>query len=757
MPGFPRITRFTTFTRFRFIVAVVAMLSAASAFADAGSTISGTVIDPDGAAVARAEVLVIARGAVIARAITDSSGAFSANDLPADTYELQVVREGFRAEAPVIALASGEARSVSVKLRISAVTEAIVVSASHVDQPLSKTPASVALIDAKDLALHQDATVAEALGRVPGLTVARTGTAGAVTSLFPRGGESDYTLVVIDGVPLNAFGGSYDFADLTTGDVERIEVVRGPQSARWGGGAIGGVVDVITTPESRTMGTALVEGGSHGSWRAGGRGSIASGAWTFGFGGDATRSDGLDGELARNGQVISNDDWWADNASLTSKYASSTTSVQGVARFARNERGYPGPYGSDPAGTYTGIDTVSRGIDRRVLAGGSFARTTGTTRWSGYGSWMRLSSDFASPYGPSNSGTRRANAGGRVDLRVTRLVGATLGGEWLDERANSTYITGLSFNPIPVRRSVAAAFGEARFDGGPWFVTAGARVERIARASLEANPDPFSPRPLLPADVVVAVTPRVSAAYFLRPATDAGWTRLRASAGLGIRPPDAFELAFTDNAALKPERSRSVEAGLEHALAGGRVVAEGTVFLNRYDDLIVTVGRSLANASQYQSDNISNARSRGIELLVNTRMPRGLRASVAYTFLATEILAVDRLGIAPPPFAVGDPLVRRPRHQAWVDLSWTGARGSAFAELGARARTLDIEPTFGAFGGLFENPGYEVVNVGGSVSIAGPLEAYARVTNLANRQYEEVLGFPALGRSVVAGIRIADR
>ena len=94
------------------------------------------------------------------------------------------------------------------------------------------------------MADRQFVTVADALRLVPGMTIAPTGGLGSVTSLFPRGGESDYTLVLVDGVKLNSFGGGFDFGHLTTFGLRQVEVVRGPQSAVFGSDAIGGVVQL---------------------------------------------------------------------------------------------------------------------------------------------------------------------------------------------------------------------------------------------------------------------------------------------------------------------------------------------------------------------------------------------------------------------------------------------------------------------------------------------------------------------------------
>ncbi len=234
-------------------------------------------------------------------------------------------------------------------------------------------------------------------------------------------------------------------------------------------------------------------------------------------------------------------------------------------------------------------------------------------------------------------------------------------------------------------------------------------------------------------------------------------TRLRAAAGTGIRPPDAFEIAFTDNPGLKPERSLSVEAGITQTLAGGAVQADATWFHNTYDDLIVSVGR-LNSTSRYTTDNIANARARGAELALAWRPAAALSARATYTFLDTEVLAVDgAAGQAPPPFRVGDRLLRRPRHQGSVDVAWSHGRLQGFATAALRGTTLDVEPNFGTFGGLFENDGHAVVTTGAAVTLAPYLTVYGRIANVFGDNYEDVFGYPALGRTAYVGFRVAAR
>ncbi len=303
-------------------------------------------------------------------------------------------------------------------------------------------------------------------------------------------------------------------------------------------------------------------------------------------------------------------------------------------------------------------------------------------------------------------------------------------------------------------------FGEARWNPGDRLtVTAGLRGERINRDALPGDPNPYAPRPDFPADTVTSINPKVAAAWLVSstsPASGArAWTRLRGAVGTGIRPPDAFEIAFTDNPGLKPERSESYEGGVTQALAGGAVQLDATVFVNNYSDLIIAVGRAFAGVSRYQTDNISNARARGAELSAAWSARGGVTLRGAYTFLDTEILAVTGAATAPSPYSVGDPLLRRPRHQGSLDAGWSRKQTSAYVQLQLRGETLDAEPTYGPSGGLYTNPGYAVANLGGSWRPVHAVEVFGRVLNLFDRQYEEVLGYPAMGRTAYVGARFA--
>jgi outer membrane receptor protein involved in Fe transport len=427
--------------------------------------------------------------------------------------------------------------------------------------------------------------------------------------------------------------------------------------------------------------------------------------------------------------------------------------------YIDDERGFPGPFGSDPGGTFSGIDTVSRGSNHRLFAGISGAIPAGSrVRLNGQLAFTRIDGESVSPFGDSENGSRRTGGRVQADVSFHPSLQGSFGAEMQGERARSTFITAAQGREVPVDRTLAGFFGEVRWNRqSHLFVTAGVRAERIARDALPGN---GSSRPDFDEDVVNSVNPKIGVAWFVRSANDGTYTKLRASAGTGIRPPDGFEIAFTDNPGLEPERSRTVEGGIDQSLAGGRASIEATVFYNRYEDLIVTVG-SFQQSSRYQSDNISNARAHGVELSGTVRarttwgVPIDFNLRVAVTLLDTEILAVDGSSDAPPPFTPGDRLLRRPSRQLATELTVTAGRFSGFLTAGGRNETTDVDPSFGTFGGLFEAPGYAVVHTGAAWRVGRNVELLGRITNLFDRTYEEALGFPALGRSAIAGFRLA--
>jgi vitamin B12 transporter len=735
----------------------VAVISASAQSA----ALSGRVVDPDGRAVANAEVFVSGSSAAPLRARTDADGRFDLPNLASGRYTVVASAPGLVSDAQAIDVTSAPA-TLDIALHLSALNETLVVSAAQIDQPLSRTPDSVTVIPGREIEAKQQFTLSSALRSVPGLTLQQNGGPGTVTSLFSRGGESDYTLVLVDGIRANSFGGGLDLSQVPMQDVERIEVLRGSQSALYGSDAIGGVIQIITRSGGKPSAQAQIEAGSREMRRAAAAttGEVNGVRWQAGV--NYFEDAGFTGAAA-NGQTVSNDDAQETQASgsLGWRHAAAGSDLQASLQYVDSDRGSPGAFGSDPAGRFGGVDTVSRGTTRRV---GGAARWV--QPWFGAASRVRQrvefdASDydltFKSQFGESEGNTQRQHARVQTDVAASAAFGFSGGLEWLDESGSSTFITAGSAAMLPVERSVLGVFGEGRWNpSARATLTAGLRGERITRDALPGDPLAFTPRPDFPEETLTSVNPKVAGSFLVAggPA-ESRWTRVRGSFGTGIRPPDAFEIAFTDNSGLKPERSKSGEFGVTHTMASGAVQIDGTAFFNAYRDLIISVGRTFAGSSRYRTDNISNARARGAELAAAWRVSTGVDIRGNYTFLDSEILAVNGASIAQAPYQVGDALLRRPRHSGSIDASWSHAYLSAFTQIQIRGEALDAEPAFGPTGGLYMNPGYTVVNLGGAWRPVKAVEIFARALNLFDRDYEEVLGYPAPGRTAYVGARFA--
>ena len=723
----------------------------------ASGELTGRVTDPDGRAVVNAEVLIYGTIAAPLRTRTASDGTFAATALPTGRYYVIASAPGLVSDPVAVEVSEAGPASVEISLRVSAITETLVVSAAQIDQPLSRTPDSITVIRGAEIDARQQFTLGAALRSVPGLALQQSGGPGTLTSLFTRGGESDYTLVLVDGVRVNAFGGGLDLSQVPLQNVDRIEVVRGPQSALYGSDAIAGVINVVTRTGGGPSAQAQVEGGSRSMLRgaASTTGEARGVRWQFGA--QHMQDDGYTG-TAGDGETVANDDAEQSEVSgaLGWRHATSGADLLGNLQYVDTDRGSPGPFGSDPMGRYEGVDRIARSLTSRIGGGARWVQP-----WFGPSSRVRQRVEFdradydltfRSRFGESAGTTTRSHARVQTDVAASAAFGASGGIDWLGESGGSTFITaGSAGDEIPVDRSVLGFFAEGRWNAGDRAsLSAGVRVDRIARSALAGDPLAFQPRPAFPEEVLTSVNPKFAGSVLLREAT-----RVHGAFGTGIRPPDAFEIAFTDNSGLKPERSQSAEFGVSQLLARGIVHLDATAFFNDYSDLIIAVGRTFSGSSRYRTDNISNARARGAELSAAWRPAPAFDLRGSYTFLDSEIRAVNGSSSAPAPYAVGDPLLRRPRHSGTFDATWTALTATAFLQLQARGDTLDADPSFGPAGGLFVNPGHTVVNAGAAWKPVKQLELFARLLNLFDEQYEEVLGYPAPGRTAYVGARVA--
>jgi outer membrane receptor protein involved in Fe transport len=742
-----------TFAGFMLTLAVAVGVPAA--FGQA-SSIHGTVLDPQGRPVAEARVTLLSPLGEVVERKTGADGTYRFESLDRGAYKLSAQAQGFSETVLDLTVHEDRDEPLDLHLKLKAVTEQVVVSAALGGELAPQVGSSVSVLSAQEMQDRGNQTVFDALRAIPGVSVAQSGARGGVTSVFVRGGESDYNLVQIDGIPLNEFGGAFDFAPLTTDGVERVEVTRSPESALYGNNAVSSVVDIVTrSGDGPPHVSMLAEGGNFNTWRVGvGASGLTRGlSWAL----DVSRLD--------SGGPVPNSSYQDQSAIVSLSYPS-TGQRQFTFHFFgnANDAGAPGAYGSDPDHLFTGIDTYSR--DKQNLFGYGFSYAEQfSPRFRQVTTIDASTNDyyFRSVYGDSYSNNFRGVFNTRSEILVSKSDFLVGGFEYNREQIEDTYIADAGNNPFVLPRTTFAYFLENRWTptSSRWSLTAGVRADDIRTAALP--PDAYGERPAIPASAIIQVNPHLSFAWLAHGGSASGSgfgaTRLHASFGTGIRAPSGFELAFTNNPVLKPERSLSFDAGIDQHLAGERLVLSATYFYNRFKDEIEVLGGSLSNLSTYTTANLGNARAQGVELSLRVQPAPSLRFEAGYTFMPTTILALDGSNAVLAPFEVGQPLIRRPRNSGYYTASWSHRRVTLSNSGYWRGQVLDLEPNDGTYACelglpcLFKNKGYVRLDGGFSYRAYGGLELYGQIYNLLDRHYEEVLGFPALPLNFMAGIR----
>jgi outer membrane cobalamin receptor len=718
------------------------------------ATIQGKVFDPEGRVVSRVRVNLLSGLTPIEDRDTDADGQYRFEGLLGGTYTLVANLSGFSTLSTDVLLQAGEDRSVDLHLQISAVEEHVVVSASPGGALATQVGSSVSVVTRQDIEDQGAQNVYEVLRELPGVEVSQTGRHGGATSVFIRGGNSNYNLVMIDGIEVNQFGGDFDFASLGVDGVDHVEVARGPQSALYGSNAVAGVINIVSQRgEGPPHFTFLAEGGSFTTRRFAGGGSGLTHGFSWAF--NLSRLD--------SGGVVQNDNYRNQSAYVSLGY-SRTPKREFMFHFFgnANDAGAPGPYGSDPDHLFFGLDTVSRDKQNLFAYQASYSEQfTSRLRQVFTLSVAPDRSFFHSAFGDSFLKNLRVVAATHGELMVSPKDSFIYGFEYNHEQIQDTFITNANANPFVLPRATYAYFAENRWSPVKHFIlTTGLRVDDIRTDALPA--DPSSGRPFLPQASVAKVNPRITTAYILRESSTTDWlgaTRLHGSFGTGIRAPNGFDLAFTNNPGLKPEKSISFDAGVEQRFLNDRAVFDVTYFYNRYKDQIVVLGGNLRNLSTFTSANLANSRGLGLETSLRLRPVRSVDLSAQYTWLDSSILALDGSTLVNSPFAVGQPLLRRPRESASYNVTWRRQRLMINTNAFIRGAVFDVEPNDGTFACslglpcLFRNKGYVLANIGFSYDLPRGLEIYGRLNNFLNQKYEEALGFPALHLNFLTGVK----
>ena len=571
--------------------------------------------------------------------------------------------------------------------------DTVVVSASLDEEERDDVPASVTVIQADEIEARQADTLSEAIATVPGLAVMQSGSPGQQTSLFTRGAESEQTLLLWNGIPLNDpfFGGAnWQFVPLD--GVARVEVARGPFSALYGSNAMGGVVQVFTG--SRQGGVFTAEAGEDGYYRGG----LAAGADVGKLRLDVT------GHLRRGDGELPND--FYDSEELLARGLWTIrpgVSVGLLARANDSETGIP---------RISGQPNLTGDIawEERELAI-PFVADLGTWEVEAQLAQTRFDSAFRDaddPFGFTASDTESEGLRGRAvaTWRQSEDLWIAFGSE--AERLEVTNSSNFGTNLDGAHQRTWAVFGQGSWGRGPVRLDLGVRRD---------DNDVYGGETSLRTGIVVKAGSNV---------------RLRASYGEAFRAPSLGELffPFSGNPDLQPETGESYELGIEREAGALRLALTG--FENRQRNLIdydFVTNRNL---------NIDRARTRGLEGELGYR--RGIYSG---TWSATWMETEDR--------ATGLELLRRPEWSSALVLTarpgdWIFNLEERYVGDRADADAATFQRT--------ENPYYLRVDLAARWHALERLAPYARIQNVTDEEYEEVLGYPAPGRTLIGGVAV---
>ncbi len=596
--------------------------------------------------------------------------------------------------------------------------QTIVISATRIPTPELELASSVTVVTADDIAARQERTLAAVLRDIPGLNVVQQGGPGAETSVFMRGTNSNHTKVLVDGIdvsdPSNA-NAAFDFGQLLTQDIERVEVLRGPQSGLYGSDAIGGVINVITRAGSGPMKlSASVEGGTFDSLNqtAGVSGSQEAFHYSANVAhlhSGSTPVTPLD--LLAPGEQRHND--YYDNFTVSSKLGFDLTpdfDLGLVTRYTNTHLHYTGEdystFPALPAAQQSASDTdeyYGRASAHLVSLEGGLNQTLG----------VAFTRNRTATLQPQTA--ESLNTGERVKLdwqgavRVSSAQSVLLGLEDARDEISA---------PLSASVRTASAYVELQSRlGQHWFSALNARYD---------DNDRFGSK----------VTYRIAPTWV---SSESG-TKLKASVGSGFKAPTLGELFqsfppfFFANPDLKPESSVGYDLGVEQGLGGGVVRVGATWFYNRIRDLITAdlTGTTYANVGRASTD--------GVESFVAYQPVRQLSLRLDYTYTQ----ATDDV--------LHEELLRRPKHKGNLNATW---RASDALLLNASVLTasgwVDGNRDFSI--PRLDAPGYTTVNLAASFDVSRQWAVFGRIDNLLDRHYENPVGFLQPGIGVFAGIR----
>ncbi len=588
----------------------------------------------------------------------------------------------------------------------------IVVTASGIEQPRDEVGQAITIIDAATIEKRQSVDVVDLLATVPGVRFSRTGSTGSVTGISLRGAETTQTLVLIDGVKVNdpsGIGDAYDFGHLLTGNISRIEVLRGSNSVVHGSQAIGGVVSLTTaTPADGFAAGASAEYGYSDTLNAKADVSGTAGAISGGIGGAYFRTDGI--SSAAVGTEKDGYKNFAGNARLKIAF-SDALSLDLRGYYINSDLDYDSFFGA-PADSpdvakldqYVGYAGLNLG-----LFDGRFTSRAAVT-------WLRNDRDYyfvrgtTPDYGYSGTNLRFEYQGVVTPVDQAKLI---FGYE--HERPDYDFFGFGSTDSQRANIDSVYALGIVQPFAG-LSVTGGIRHDDHSQfggaTTLGANAN-YSPND--------------------------GATSFRLSYGEGFKAPSLYQLydSFSGNSALRPERSKGYDFGIDQSLADGRALISLTAFLRNttnqinYDNATFTYG------------NIDRTRAKGVEATLALRPVDALNVTASYSYIDAR----DRSG---RPAFDGNRLPRRAEHAVSLSADYDWSFG-----LSTGATLTMVGDSFDDAANAVRLDGYALAGIRASLPVGRNFEVYGRVDNLFNADYATASGYGVYGRAAYGGVRVS--
>ena len=590
--------------------------------------------------------------------------------------------------------------------------EEVIVSATRFDIPLDQSPASVSVITSEDIEQKQIQRVSNALRQVPGLSIVQTGSAGQLTSVFTRGLRSEHTQVLLDGVPINqGLQGAFNFADLTTDDIDRIEVVRGAQSTLYGPRALAGVIQIFTKQGEGTPTIMLSgEGGSYDTFREWLESEGKIDQFDYSIGASRIDTDNArPNNQYRNSAVIANVGW-SPNEQFR---------IGSLFTYSLSDTGNPNTiFDPQPLDNFlTERWLLAPHVDLRI-----------SDWWEhkfifSYDHERQLNDPNQDGFvGPTRALFERTTIDYQNDLRATSWLTLTSG--FFYSRVNAgqerpfvlqifgpqpTFVSDHTQEPAGFLQATATPIENLIF-------VAGGRFDHFNQFGN-------------------VWTYRFAGSYKI----DKTNTTLHSSIATGFSPPSSQDKIFGNNFGLQPEKNLGWDIGIEQRLWENRVTLGATYFHNDLSNVIGFNGL-------FDTLNLGAAETQGLEAELRAQPIADLVFTATYTYLDAE--KTSSADINQPK---GARLPRRPRNEVYVSASYFWFKRLRTI---AEAKVVNAREELNFGGPNFDIEDYSFVNIAAEYEVNPHLSIFGRIDNLTNEHYAEVFGFPALGRAAYGGVKV---